>query len=104
MTQTVPTPSNPETLDIEFTVCGRLTVPAGTRAVLAHQGHVCKLLLPDGTLLSVWAAFEAGESDETLTYGALSALGCHYDYDAVELTPERGLPELSLDAAMALGT
>lgn len=98
------TPLDPETVDIEFSVRGRLTVPSGTRAVLAHQGHVCKLLLPDGTLLSVWAAFEAGESDGNLSDEELSALGCHYDYDVVELLPERELPELSLDEAAAQAT
>ncbi|MBZ9715829.1 hypothetical protein, partial [Deinococcus multiflagellatus] len=63
-------------------------MPPGTRAVRAPTGAVTKLQLPDGTVLSVWAAFEAGESERNLTYEELEALGCHYDYEAVELSPQ----------------
>lgn len=90
---------SPEPVIIDFTVRGHLTVPAGTRAVLAQQGHACKLLLPDGTLLSVWAAFEAGESERDLGYADLTALGCHYDYDEVCLEPQTELTTISLDQA-----
>ena len=96
------TPTEPETINLLFTVRGHISVPLGTRAVLAHQGHICKLLLPNGPILGVWGAFEAGESERNLTYDEMGKLGCSYDYDSVEFTPQHQMKEVSLEAAAEL--
>jgi len=87
------------TTQVKFTVSGTLFVPEGTVSVVGAHGP-CKLKLPDGTVLAVWAAFEGSSrsqpDERDLKYGDLSALGVLFDYDQCSLEPVTALPEQNL--------